>query len=80
MPYTNTLIIATMNLKHKFGKNVAFYRAQRSITQDELAERVHCTVETISNIERGLQGPRFDLIEQLAAELRCEVFELFVFD
>ena len=67
------------SLKQRFGKNMAFYRANAKLTQEELAERCDVSVETISHIERGIHGPRFDLLETLAVVLQVEVKQLFEF-
>ena len=67
-------------LKKQFGQNVTRQRRALGMTHEELAEAVGKTIDTISNIERGIQGPRFDLLEDLAIVLECEVYELFLFD
>jgi len=68
-----------MSLKVQFGQRVRFLRRAAGLSQDELAEACGCSVETISFIERGVHGPRFDLLSRLAAALRVPVFELFRF-
>ncbi|QEI14335.1 helix-turn-helix transcriptional regulator [Cellvibrio japonicus] len=50
------------------------------MTQEQLAERVGITIESISNIERGIYGPSFDTLEKLAIALRVPVQSLFAFD
>jgi len=50
------------------------------MTQEELADDIGVTVESISNIERGVFGPKFDNLEKIAAVLNIEVKELFDFD
>ncbi|HEX7762833.1 MAG TPA: helix-turn-helix transcriptional regulator, partial [Cellvibrio sp.] len=46
-----------MQLKKQFGKRVQQLRQARKITQEELAEKVGVSIESISNIERGIHGP-----------------------
>jgi transcriptional regulator with XRE-family HTH domain len=67
-------------LKKQFGKRVQALRFQEKMTQEDLANAVGITIESISNIERGIYGPTFDTLEKLANALGEEVKNLFVFD
>ena len=67
-------------LKIDFGKRLQVLRLQAGMTQEELANEIGVTVESISNIERGVYGPKFDNLEKLAAVLDVQVMELFDFD
>ncbi len=67
-------------LKVSFGKRLRELRASKGITQEQLADAVDVTVESISNIERGKYGPKFDNLEKIAAALQVSVKELFEFD
>lgn len=49
-------------------------------TQEQLADKTQLTVESISNMERGLYGPKFENLEKIAAVLKVEVKELFDFN
>lgn len=69
----------TERLKKQFGKNLTRYRIEEELTQEELAERCDVSVETISFIERGIHGPRFELLSKLAQVFRIEVRDLFDF-
>jgi transcriptional regulator with XRE-family HTH domain len=69
----------TDTLKEQFGQRLAFLRKQSDLTQSELAEKVGVSEETISNIERGLYGPRFALLSSLSVALRVPVKSLFDF-
>jgi transcriptional regulator with XRE-family HTH domain len=66
-------------LKKQFGQRVKRVRLAAGITQERLADSVGVTIETISNIERGVYGPSFDTLEKLAAALNTPVHELFIF-
>lgn len=68
------------NLKTQFGRRLKYLRKQADLTQEQLADRTGVTIESISNIERGLFGPKFDTLEKIAAVIEIEVKELFVFD
>lgn len=68
------------SLKVLFGNRLRELRQQHGMTQLQLAVRIGLTREEISNIERGLFGPRFESIEDLAQELHVPVWKLFYFD
>ena len=67
-------------IKRKFGARLRNLRCRAGLHQIHLAEKVGVTVESISNIERGVHGPRFDTLEKLAATLKVPLEELFRFD
>ncbi len=67
-------------LKIDFGKRLQVLRLEAEMTQEELAVDIGVTVESISNIERGVFGPKFDNLEKIASVLNIEVKELFDFD
>ena len=67
------------NLKVQFGARLKLLRAQRNMTQEQLADATGLTIESISNIERGIFGPRFDNLEKIAEALHLEVKRLFEF-
>ncbi len=69
-----------MQLKKQFGKRVQQLRQARKITQEELAERVGVSIESISNIERGIHGPSFDNLEKLILALQVPAKALFEFE
>ncbi len=66
-------------LKLRFGYRLSGLRRDREITQAELAEACGVSEETISRIERGVFGPRFELLDKLACALGLPVAELFCF-
>ncbi|MFT7109804.1 MAG: transcriptional regulator with XRE-family HTH domain [Psychrobacter glaciei] len=53
------------NLKVRFRKRLQELRAEQGITQEQLANAVNLTVESISNVERGIHGPKFNNLEKL---------------
>ena len=67
-------------LKEDFGKRLQALRVKLDITQEKLADDVGLTVESISNIERGIFGPKFENLEKIARSLNIPVKELFDFD
>ncbi len=67
-------------LKKQFGKRVQTLRFAAKMTQEHLANGVGVTVESISNIERGIYGPSFDNLEKIADALNVPVENLFAFE
>lgn len=67
-------------LKVQFGKRLQQLRTEIGMTQEQLADKTQLTVESISNMERGLYGPKFENLEKIAAVLKVPVKELFYFD
>lgn len=65
------------NLKQQFGKRLQEVRKERGLTQEQLAELVDTTRDTIRNIENGVHGPRFPLLERIAEALNVPVKNLF---
>lgn len=66
-------------LKIDFGKRLQQLRKERELTQEQLSDQTGLTVESISNIERGVHGPKFENLEKIAAVLNVPVKELFDF-
>jgi len=67
-------------LRRQFGRRVQRLRIEGKITQEQLADTVGVTIESISNIERGIHGPSFDNLEKLAIALNVPVYRLFEFE
>lgn len=53
-------------------------RAERNWTQGELSRRARISQNTYSNIERGLQFPRYESLIRIANALGCSVKDLVV--
>ena len=68
-----------MSLYKLFGARLREVRLQRKLTQVELAKRIKRSPGFISNMERGINAPSFDVLELLAQTLQIEVHELFIF-
>lgn len=67
-------------LKQQFGRRLKSLRKARNVTQEQLSERTGLTIESISNIERGIFAPKFENLEKIAAALDVEVKQLFEFE
>lgn len=66
-------------LHKEFGKLVQFYRKEKGLTQEDLAEAIDKSVETVSNIERGFASTRIATAADIARVLDIELQQLFVF-
>ncbi len=60
-----------------FGKNVAYLRKRRGLTQTNLASEVGINKQTISNIEKGEAYPSFSTLEKISQALSATPIELF---
>ena len=54
------------------AKNIRLLRAAQNMTQDQLAERLHVTRQTVSNYETGKSQPDIDTIVRLAEALQAD--------
>ncbi len=68
------------SLKKQFGKRLQQVRSSSGLTQEELAEKVGLTIESISNMERGIHGPSFDNLEKIIIALNVPAKSLFEFE
>lgn len=58
------------------GKNIRFLREQRKWSQDQLAEALHVTRQTVSNYETGRSRPDVEMLTTLAEALNADVKEI----
>ena len=54
------------------AKNIRRLRTAQNMTQDQLAERLHVTRQTVSNYETGKSQPDIDTIVRLAEALQTD--------
>lgn len=54
------------------AKNIRLLRTAQNITQDQLAENLHVTRQTVSNYETGKSQPDIDTIVRLAEALQAD--------
>lgn len=66
-------------MKRSFGARVQSLREARGMTQEQLAERIDRSVDTISNIERGANSTRIETAGRIAEVLGVSLPELFEF-
>ena len=58
------------------GKNIRALRARRGMRQDQLAEALHVTRQTVSNYETGRSRPDVEMLTALAEVLGADVKEV----
>ncbi len=56
-----------------FGENLQFYRKQRNLTQEQLAEQLEVSRQTISKWESGVSYPEMEKILQLCEMFSCSM-------
>lgn len=67
-----------MDFQEDFILNLKFYRKEKSVSQEKLAEMCDCATSTIGCIECGRQTPSFDLIVKIANALKINPADLFL--
>jgi transcriptional regulator with XRE-family HTH domain len=66
-------------LKRRFGRQVQGLREAKGLTQEQLADRIGRSVDTVGNIERGVNATRIEVAYQIATELGVRLPDLFEF-
>lgn len=66
-------------LRNNFGKRLRQIRRQKDITQEQLAEAIGVSPTFMSNLERGINGPSFDILQKLTEALGVPARDLFDF-
>lgn len=66
-------------LKRRFGKHVQGLREAKGLTQEQLADRIGRSVDTVGNIERGVNSTRIEIAYLIATELGVSLSDLFDF-
>jgi len=69
----------TDDILRNFGAKIRRHRKQAGLTQEELAEAIGRSVDTISNIERGAASTRIGTAALIAEKLNLPLSELFEF-
>lgn len=64
-------------LKRRFGRKVHGLREAKGLTQDQLASRIGRSIDTLSNVERGVSSTRIETAYQLAQALEVRLADLF---
>jgi len=64
---------------YKLGRNIAKYRKQKGLSQNQFAEMLDVTREHIGNIEIGAKTPTMALFVKIAETLGVKEKDLFDF-
>jgi transcriptional regulator with XRE-family HTH domain len=70
----------TTTVQQAFGRRVQQLRKFQKLTQEQFAEITGLSVDTISNIERGLSSTRLETMADIAKALKISLPELFEFE
>jgi transcriptional regulator with XRE-family HTH domain len=62
------------------GRNIAHFRRQANLTQEELAEKTDYSVDFISLVERGVNAPTLARLKDIADAVGVEVWRLLYRD
>ncbi|AAM07333.1 TPA: helix-turn-helix transcriptional regulator [Methanosarcina acetivorans] len=60
--------------------NIKVYRAIHDLTQENLAEKVGVTRQTINAIEKGKYDPSLDLAFKLSRLFKASVEDIFLYE
>lgn len=66
------------NKYRTLGLNIAYYRKQRGLTQEQLAERAGIERSRVSKTEIAWVGTSLDVIFKIADALGIEPYKLFI--
>ncbi len=66
-------------LRRQFGEHLRQVRLKTRMTQEEFSELLGISVDFLSLIERGINAPSFEKLEQIAERLGVPVAFLFTF-
>lgn len=67
-----------MDFQEDLIANIKFYRKERNVSQEKLAELCDCGTSTIGCIECGKTLPSFDMIVKIATALGVHPADLFL--
>jgi transcriptional regulator with XRE-family HTH domain len=68
------------DFKRRFGMRVQNARRRRDLTQEQLAEQIQRTADTVSLIERGAASTRIETAYRIAEVLGVPLSNLFEID
>ena len=71
--------MAGRGLRQQFGSRLKGIRDERRRTQEVFAELLGISVDFLSLIERGVNAPSFETLEQISERLSVPVNALFTF-
>jgi transcriptional regulator with XRE-family HTH domain len=69
--------MAKLNVKELVGARVRAIRNERGLTQAQLAERTHLSLNMIGYVERGIKFPSANTFAKLSKALKVTPDKLF---
>lgn len=60
--------------------NIKQYRMKYDLTQEQLAERLNVSRQTIISLEKGRYKPSIQLAFKLSKVFNCTIEDLFIFE
>jgi transcriptional regulator with XRE-family HTH domain len=69
--------MAKLNVKELLGARVREIRNEKGLTQAQLAERTHLSINMISYVERAIKFPSAATFEKLSKALKVTPDKLF---
>lgn len=66
-----------MDMKNHIGVRVKTARQSKGLTQEQLAESIGKSVETVSNIERGAMLTGIETLQRIAQTLQVPIISFF---
>src|SRR6185312_8045177 len=76
-PVQFTTIHVVPHLYRLLGKNIAHFRIEANLTQEELAEKTDYSVDFIGLVERGVNAPTVARLKDISDVLRVDIWKLF---
>lgn len=65
-------------IEKSIGQRIQQHRKAKGLTQEQLAEKLGCTPNHISAIERGFYGPKLEFLVHIMNILECSADDIFV--
>ncbi len=65
------------DLYRLLGKNIAHFRRQAKLTQEQLAEKTDYSVDFIGLVERGVNAPTVARLADIAKVIGVDLWQLF---
>ncbi len=78
--FKNNIMESTNKKLQNFGKNIAKYRKQKKLTQNQLAEQLDITREHLAKIETAKRGISINLLFKLSETLNVPEKVFFDFE
>jgi len=64
---------------YKLGRNIRKVRRAKTLTQEQLAEKIHTSWTWIAHIETGRETPNLKMLQKIARALGVKVVDLIPF-